>query len=80
MNLDTNSGTWRTVEHHLNERLAKCREKNDRHDLNPADTAALRGEIAAIKDLLDLPEQIKRAARVQVDDPGYGVDSIDDQH
>ena len=73
--IDTQSRTWLTVKLHLQERLARCREKNDRSDLNAFETAALRGEIAAIKDLLDLP---KLLAPVVIDDPGYGTNSLDD--
>lgn len=73
--IDETSQTWRTVQYHLSKRLATCREKNDSPDLTDAQTATLRGEIAALKDLLELPKMV---APVKVDDPGYGVDSIDD--
>lgn len=73
MQIDENSTTWRAIRTYLNERLAKCREKNDKQ-LDADETARLRGEIAAIKDLLALPA---RPARVAKDDPGYGTDSLD---
>lgn len=72
--IDVNSRTWITVKAHLEKRLAECREKNDRSELTEMQTAALRGEIAAVKNLLDLPRQV---APVEVDDPGYGTGSID---
>lgn len=72
--IDTQSRTWLVVKSHLQERLARCREKNDSAGLTEAETAALRGEIAAIKNLLDLPRLV---APVELDDPGYGTDSLD---
>jgi hypothetical protein len=73
--IDTQSRTWQTVKRHLEQRLIACRQKNDRIGLTEAETAALRGEIAAIKNLLDLP---KTTAPVEVDDPGYGTNSLDE--
>jgi hypothetical protein len=67
--IDVNSRTWSELELYLKDRLNRCREKNDNGKLTDAETAMLRGEIAAIKDLLALPE---RVARVERDDPGYG--------
>jgi hypothetical protein len=74
MNIDTNSRTWLQIEAHLQARLARCRELNDSDKLDPAGTAKLRGEIAAIKDLLALPTQV---AQVNRDDPGYGTNTFD---
>jgi hypothetical protein len=74
MNIDTNSRTWTTIEAYLKDRLAKCREKNDSSKLDPIETAKLRGEIAAVKDLLALPTRVAQVAR---DDPGYGTDTFE---
>jgi hypothetical protein len=73
MKLDRNSMTWREIEGYLKERLHACREKND-GGLDPLDTARLRGEIKAIKELLALPDLATPTFR---DDPGYGTDSLD---
>lgn len=67
--IDTNGRTWQYIEAHLKVRLEKLREKNDSSKLDAIETAALRGEIAAVKDLLALPETV---AQVERDDPGYG--------
>ena len=67
--IDVNSRTWKELTKYLNQRLATCREKNDNSKLDPLATATLRGEIAAVKDLLALPSQV---ASVERDDPGYG--------
>lgn len=74
MSIDPNSHTWRTIAAYLQERLARCRVKNDNDRLDTIATACLRGEIAAIKDLLALPDQVAQVAR---DDPGYGTDTLD---
>lgn len=76
MKISTDSPVWRVIEAHLTLRLATCREKNDSDKLDAFATAKLRGEIAALKDLLDLPAQL--AAPLIDDDPGYSVHSLDD--
>lgn len=48
---------WREVEARLKERLQTLRERND-GNLSLEETARLRGQIAEIKDLLKLPEDI----------------------
>lgn len=73
MKIDPTSLTWRSVDAYLKERLAACREKND-GSLDPLETAKLRGEIKALKDLLALPYQV---TQVVEDNPGYGTDSLD---
>lgn len=75
MRIDTTGNTWLVISAYLTDRLAACREKNDGPKNTEAETAALRGEIAAIKDLLALPSQ---EARVIQDDPGYSTESLDD--
>lgn len=51
--IERTSSTWVKCDRFLSERLQKLREKNDRV-LPPDQTAALRGEIAALKALLRL--------------------------
>lgn len=65
--IDVQSQTWRVIEAWLQKELADAREYNDR-DLDPAGTALVRGRIAALKDLMTLPERIERdrAAREQM--------------
>jgi hypothetical protein len=72
--IDTKSRTWTLIEAHLKDRLMKLRERNDNSKLDAAETARLRGEIAAVKDLLALPEKV---AQVERDDPGYGTNTFD---
>lgn len=57
--IDVQSTTWRVIDAWLQRELANAREHNDR-ELDPAQTAALRGRIAALKDLMALPESIER--------------------
>jgi len=51
---DRASSTWQKLKKHLEARLHQLRVKNDNDNqkLTEADTAALRGQIAAIKNLL----------------------------
>lgn len=75
MKIDTRSSTWLFVEAHLKQRLNELRERNDQQKLDAYLTAALRGQIAEIKDLLALPT---RVTQVPKDDPGYSTLSLDD--
>jgi hypothetical protein len=50
---DLQSATWRKLEAHLIERLSTLRAQND-GELDPLQTARLRGRIAATKELLAL--------------------------
>ncbi len=52
---DRASPLWQRLRGHLQERLAKCRARND-GALAPDETAHLRGRIALLKDLLALEE------------------------
>lgn len=71
--IDVNSATWKAISFQLTERLQSCREKNDR-SLSEQETATVRGEIAAIKDLLSLPERL--AAKDSNGDLGFETDSF----
>ena len=48
--VERQSAVWKKIEAYLNERLEICRKKND-GDLGELETARLRGEIKAIKNL-----------------------------
>ena len=45
------SALWQKIESEVNERLELTRERNDA-DLNPVETATLRGTIKAFKEIL----------------------------
>ena len=47
--------TWQKIKAHLEQKLAGLRERNDA-DLDPIETARLRGEIRAVKLMLLLGE------------------------
>lgn len=49
---------WRLVEDHLKERISSLRQKNDDQKIDPIETAAIRAEIAACKNLLNLPARL----------------------
>lgn len=51
--VDLTSATWQKLERHLRERLASNRRRNDT-DLDPAETAKLRGRNLEITHLLAL--------------------------
>lgn len=74
MSIDVNSRTWTWLEQYMLNRLRTLREKNDNGKLDALATATLRGEIAAVKDLLALPTLV---AQVERDDPGYGTDTFE---
>jgi hypothetical protein len=67
--LEPGSDTWRFVQDHANAQIARLREKND-SDLDPTQTAALRGQIKALKKLLalDKPKADKRRLSVEEED------------
>lgn len=54
---DFSSATWRKLASLLAERLQTLRELNDSHANDVAKTAALRGQIAEVKQTLALAEQ-----------------------
>lgn len=59
--------TWRFVEDWANKELKKCRERNDDANMSEQKTAALRGKISALKELLALPRV--SASQAHTDDP-----------
>ena len=54
------SPEWHQIVKWADEELAKCRQKNDALGLTSDETAALRGEIRALKKLIGLPQQVAR--------------------
>ena len=52
--LETGSSTWVFIVNHCEGRLSALRDDND-GDLDQIKTANIRGQIQAIKDILDLP-------------------------
>lgn len=61
------SGTWKSVEQHLQRMLAKKRSENDNPKLTDVETATLRGHIQCLKAMLALgskpPEMVATTAR-----------------
>lgn len=55
--VERQSALWKKLEAYLQERLQTCRKKND-GDLGELETARLRGEIRAIKQLLAVGESL----------------------
>lgn len=53
--LDQRSSTWLFVNAWAHEALKKAREKNDSINRDANQTAALRGEIRILKELINLP-------------------------
>lgn len=67
MDINFHSPDWHRVRKWAEAELERLRIKNDAVGLSEIDTAALRGEIRAVKKLLGLPEM---AARGVVIGPG----------
>lgn len=63
-----NDPLWSAIQAHLEKDLERLRAKND-GPLSELETAALRGRIAAVKDLLALPARL--AAEAEQHDPDY---------
>lgn len=57
--LDVNSPTWHYVQGWALERINKARERNDNINRDLVQTAALRGEIKALKELINLSKPAK---------------------
>ena len=51
--IESASALWARLSTHLEERLRILREKND-NPIDPIETARIRGEIKAVKQLLDV--------------------------
>lgn len=54
--LDVHTPTWKVIERWTRERIDGLRSKNDAISLDERQTAVLRGQIAAFKELLTLAE------------------------
>ena len=54
--------TWVAIKKHLEAEVEKLRLQNDSLDLPELKTVALRARIAAVKDLLRLPEKLAAGA------------------
>lgn len=54
------SSTWIFVRDYATEEIQRLREKNDALTADPIKTAIIRGEIKALKALIDLPNERKR--------------------
>ena len=53
--IEINSPTWRFIQEWTSEEIDAARDKNDSRHHNEIDTAFIRGQIAKLKDLVDLP-------------------------
>ena len=67
MSITFTDATWKYVEAWANKQIKDCREQNDNATITEQKTAALRGKIAALKELLALPRI--SASQAQMDDP-----------
>ena len=56
MKIDKTSAVWQAIEAHLNARLQKLRSENDKQ-MPESETIRVRCDIAAIKNLLALPNK-----------------------
>jgi len=68
--LDSYSSTWAFVSQWAEAELIKARESNDSLKKDESATAALRGKIAILKELINLPTPRERKHR-QVDDTEF---------
>lgn len=60
MEIDFNTATWAQVDRWARARIEYLRQRND-GALSELETASLRGQIKALKNLLGLPEEAARA-------------------
>lgn len=58
--IDFSNPVWYRVREWAEQEIARVRVKNDALGLSPDETAALRGEIRALKKLIGLPAQVAR--------------------
>lgn len=58
--IDFSNPVWYRVREWAEQEIARIRVKNDALGLSPDETAALRGEIRALKKLIGLPAQVAR--------------------
>jgi hypothetical protein len=64
---DYSSDTWHRLRKWAEAQLELARAKNDAVGLSDTETAALRGEIRALKRFLDLPNAAARGVAVEPD-------------
>jgi len=62
---DYSSDTWHRLRKWAEAQLDLARNKNDAVGLSDTETAALRGEIRALKRFLDLPNEATRGVAVE---------------
>ena len=62
---DYSSDTWHRLRKWAEVQLELARKKNDAVGLSDTETAALRGEIRALKRFLDLPNEATRGVAVE---------------
>ena len=62
---DYSSDTWHRLRKWAEAQLESARKKNDAVGLSDTETAALRGEIRALKRFLDLPNEATRGVAVE---------------
>lgn len=65
---DTQQPVWKKLRTHYEARLATLRARNDNTALDPVKTAALRGEIAAVRSFLALDQPAPGKTEVDPDD------------
>lgn len=53
--LNEHSATWKTVKRYAEQEIQNLREANDSTTADETRTAVIRGRIAALKDVIDLP-------------------------
>jgi hypothetical protein len=66
--LEPGSETWRFVQDYAQGQIASLRAKNDSDKLDPTQTAALRGQIKALKKLITLDKPKADNRRLSVED------------
>jgi len=56
--------SWHQVVEWAENEIARLRQRNDAVELDPTETAALRGEIRALKRLVALPKEAARKSQM----------------
>jgi hypothetical protein len=64
--IDFSSATWKSLNDYLIIELQKLREKNDNIKLSIEETAAIRGRIVQIQELLSLPRKEAANAKMAI--------------
>lgn len=67
MDIDFHTATWHQVARWAQLRIERLRTQLE-GDLDPTQTASLRGQIRALKTLLGLPEEARRAKETETAD------------